>query len=228
MTAIDPQVLRQVSLFAGLSAEDLAALAGDLQRRHYARGQVIFRQGDPGVSLYLIEEGTIKIAVSTPGGKGLVLRIMGPRDFFGELSLLDGEPRSADAVAQSACQLLLLQREDFLRFVEARPGVAKGLLASVSRRLRYTTQQVQDAAFLDVPARLARVILELAQAYSQPGDEKLAVAPRPTQAELAEMVGATRESVNKWLGLYERQGLIRRESGALVIVQPDGLRKRIY
>lgn len=228
MTSIDPQVLRQVSLFASLSADDLAALAGDMQRRHYARGQVIFRQGDPGVSLYLVEQGTVKISVSTPGGKALILRLMGPRDFFGELSLLDGEARSADAVAQMECQLLLLQREDFLRFIEARPGVAKDLLASVSRRLRYTTQQVQDAAFLDVPARLARIILELAQARALPGEAGTAIAPRPTQAELAEMVGATRESVNKWLGLYERQGLIRREAGALVIAQPEELRKRIY
>ena len=134
--------------------------------------------------------------------------------------------RSADAIAHEDCRLLLLQREDFLRFVQARPGVAKDLLASVSRRLRYTTRQVQEAAFLDGPARLARVILELAQSPGAPG-RTLAVASRPTQAELAEMVGATRESVNKWLGLYERQGLIRRERGVILVLRPDDLKKRI-
>ena len=227
MTDLDPLVLRQVSLFASLAPDDLAVLAGNLQRRRYARGQVIFRQGDAGASLYLIEEGLVKIAVSTPGGKALVLRLLGPRDFFGELSLLDGEPRSADAIAHEDCRLLLLQREDFLRFVEARPGVAKGLLATVSRRLRYTTQQVQDAAFLDVPARLARVLLELAHIPAGLADDQL-IDPRPTQAELAEMVGATRESVNKWLGVYEREGLIQRQRGAIRVVRPDALRKRIY
>jgi CRP-like cAMP-binding protein len=226
VTTLDPLILKQVSLFTALPGDDLAALAGNLQRRRYARGQVIFRQGDPGVSLYLIEAGAVKIAVSTHRGKGLVLRILGARDFFGELSLLDGEPRSADAIAHEDCRLLLLQREDFLRFVEDRPGVAKDLLASVSRRLRYTTQQVQDAAFLDVPARLARVILELAQpgAAGQPPG----VAAGPTQAELAEMIGATRESVNKWLGVYQRQGLIRRERRALLVLRPDELKKRIF
>jgi CRP/FNR family cyclic AMP-dependent transcriptional regulator len=224
VSSLDPLVLQQVGLFAGLSADDLGALAANLQRRRYPRGQVVFRQGDPGASLYLIEAGSVKIVVSTPGGKTLTLRILGPRDFFGELSLLDGEPRSADAIVHEACRLLLLQREDFLRFIEARPGVAKSLLESVSRRLRYTTRQVQDAAFLDVPARLARVIVELAQAGPAGAS---AIAPRPTQTELAEMVGATRESVNKVLGLYERQGLIRRERGAIIVLQPEALRKRI-
>jgi CRP-like cAMP-binding protein len=111
--------------------------------------------------------------------------------------------------------------------MEARPGVALGLLATVSRRLRYTTQQVQDAAFLDVPARLARVLLELAQIPGGLGGAEQVIEPRPTQAELAEMVGATRESVNKWLGAYERDGLIRRERGAIRVVLPEALRKRI-
>jgi CRP-like cAMP-binding protein len=155
-----------------------------------------------------------------------VLNLLGPGDFFGELALLDGEPRSADAVAQEPCQLLLLQRDDFMHFLEARPHVAIKLLATVSRRLRHTTQQAEDIIFFDLPARLARVLLELAEADSAEGE--WVIASRPTQAELAEMVGATRESVNKWLGAYEEQGLIRRERNQLIILQPEALRKRIY
>jgi CRP-like cAMP-binding protein len=139
--------------------------------------------------------------------------------------LLDGEPRSADAVAQEACQLWLLQRADFLRYLETRPQVATMLLAALSRRLRRTNQVVQEAAFLDVPARLARLLLELAGEQGQTGAGDAMIAARLTQAELAGLIGATRESVNKWLGYYERQGLIRCQRGQIMVRQPQGLRE---
>ena len=228
MGAMNIAALEQVKLFAGLAAEDLVALAANLQRRRYGKGQFIFQQGDPGLCLYLVESGKVKIASFSSEGKGLVLNLLGPGDFFGELALLDGEPRSADAVAQEPCQLLLLQRDDFMDFLEARPHVAIKLLATVSRRLRHTTQQAEDIIFFDLPARLARVLLELAEAERTSVEGEWVIASRPTQAELAEMVGATRESVNKWLGAYEEQGLVRRERNQLVILQPEALRKRIY
>jgi CRP-like cAMP-binding protein len=228
VSTITPDALKQVSLFDELSADELEVLADSLLRRRYAKGQAVFHQGEAGTSLYLIESGAVKILITTPEGKGLVLRLLGPGDFFGELSLLDGEPRSADAIAQEPCELLLLRREDFLRFLEARPTVAARLLAAVSRRLRYTSRQAQETAFLDVPARLARVLLELVEVRGQPVDAGQQIASFPTQTELAEMVGATRESVNKWLGAYERQGLIRRERGSVLVLKPDELRRRIY
>lgn len=228
MGAMNIAALEQVKLFAGLAVEDLVALAANLQRRRYGKGQFIFQQGDPGLCLYLVESGKVKIASVSSEGKGLVLNLFGPGDFFGELALLDGEPRSADAVAQEPCQLLLLQRDDFMHFLEARPHVAIKLLATVSRRLRHTTQQAEDIIFFDLPARLARVLLELAEAERTSAEGEWVITSRPTQAELAEMVGATRESVNKWLGVYEEQGLIRRERNQLFILQPEALRKRIY
>jgi CRP/FNR family transcriptional regulator, cyclic AMP receptor protein len=228
MSAMNIAALAQVKLLAGLAAEDLVALAANLQRRRYGKGQFIFQQGDPGLCLYLVESGKVKIASFSSEGKGLVLNLFGPGDFFGELALLDGEPRSADAVAQEPCQLLLLQRDDFMRFLEARPHVAIKLLATVSRRLRHTTQQAEAIIFFDLPARLARVLLELAEAERTSAEGQWVIASRPTQAELAEMVGATRESVNKWLGAYEEQGIIRREGNQLIILEPEALRKRIY
>jgi CRP/FNR family cyclic AMP-dependent transcriptional regulator len=228
MGAMNIAALQQVKLFTGLAAEDLVVLAANLQRRRYGKGQFIFQQGDPGLCLYLVESGKVKIASFSSEGKGLVLNLFGPGDFFGELALLDGEPRSADAVAQEPCQLLLLQRDDFMRFLEARPHVAIKLLATVSRRLRHTTQQAEAIIFFDLPARLARVLLELAEAERTSTEAGWVITSRPTQAELAEMVGATRESVNKWLGAYEEQGLIRREGNQLIILQPEALRKRIY
>jgi CRP-like cAMP-binding protein len=228
MDTISIAALERVKLFADLAAEDLVALAANLQRRRYGKGQFIFQQGDPGLCLYLVESGKVKITSISTEGKGLVLNRFGPGDFFGELALLDGEPRSADAVAQEACQLLLLQRDDFMRFLEARPHVAIKLLATVSSRLRRTTQQAEDMVFSDLPARLARVLLELAEAERTSAEGEWVIASRPTQAELAEMVGATRESVNKWLGVYEEQGFIRRERNQLLILKPEALRKRIY
>lgn len=228
MGTVNIASLGRVKLFAGLAAEDLVALAANLQRRRYGKGQFIFQEGDPGLCLYLVESGKVKITSFSSEGKGLVLNLFGPGDFFGELALLDGEPRSADAVAQEPCQLLLLQRDDFMRFLETRPHVAIKLLATVSSRLRHTTQQAENMVFFDLPARLARVLLELAEAERTSAEGEWVITSRPTQAELAEMVGATRESVNKWLGVYEEQGLIRRERNQLVILQPETLRKRIY
>lgn len=219
--------LANISLFARLSPEDRAGLARLLKPRAYQPGETIFMQGDPGHGLYLIEQGRVKIVVTTPHGKGLLINTLAPGDFFGELALLDGEPRSADAVARDACRLLLLRREDFIPFVEARPGVAIRLMAVLSRRLRTTTQQVQDMAFSDVATRLARVLLALADDYGLEGPEGLSINRRITQSELAEMIGATRESANKWLKTYERQGLIRRQRGVITLLAPATLRRRI-
>ena len=220
-----PAVLSQVVLFTALSAEEHRALAACLRRRQYAKGQIIFVQGDPGTSLYLIETGRVKVVLTSEEGKERVLSILGPHDFFGELALLDGEPRSADAVALEACQLWLLQRADFLRYLETQPQVATKLLAVLSRRLRQTNQVVEEAAFLDVPARLARRLLELARDQGQPEAGGTVIATRLTQTELAGMIGATRESVNKWLGYYERQGLICCQRGQLTVLRPQGLRE---
>jgi CRP/FNR family cyclic AMP-dependent transcriptional regulator len=220
-----PPVLAQGALFAGLSAQQLGVLASSLRRRGYHRGEVIFRQDDPGTILYLIESGAVKIVLLSPAGKEVILALLRPGDFFGELALLDGEPRSADAIAHESSDLLLLHREDFLRFLETQPMAAESLLAAVGRRLRRTDQLVHDAAFLDVPARLARTLLEL---VGQSGLEKQESpgSLRLTQSELAGMVGTSRESVNKWLRYYERQGLVHQEKGLITVSKPQELRKR--
>jgi len=204
------------------------ALSASLRRRRYGKGTVIFVQGDPGSTLYLVESGRVKISASSPAGKEVILALHGPGDFFGELALLDGEPGSADAVAQEPCELLLLQRADFVRFLERRPKVGIGLLAAVSRRLRHTNQLVEGAALLDVPGRLARALVDLAESEGEQQAEGWVIHSPLTQSELAALVGATRESVNKWLGFYERQGLIRRMPGRIIVTKPQQLRRRVY
>ncbi len=228
MRAVDSQVVQRVGLFATLPAEDLAGLARLLRRRHYPRNAVIFLAGDPGSQLYLIEAGRVKIGLTSPEGQEVVLTTHGPGDFFGDLALLDGEPRSADATALEDCQLLLLGRDEFLHFLEARPRVAIALLAVLSRRLRRNARQVQDAAFLDVPARLASALLQLTQGPDEGGHDDAPWTARITQTELAGRIGATRESVNKWLRYYERQGLIHWGKGAITVVKPDDLRRKVY
>lgn len=219
--------LVQIPLFADLLPAELESLSGCLRRRSYAKGRAIFLQGDPGTSLYVIEAGRVKIVLPSPEGKEFVLNLLGPGDFFGELALLDAKPRSADAVAQESCRLLLLQRDDFLQFLEAHPRASVTLLAVLSRWLRRNAQIVQDAAFLDVPTRLARAILELTETEGQATEGSLVIGSRLTQSELAAMVGATRESVNKWLRSYQRQGLIRYDRGIITVLRPRALQDRI-
>ena len=222
-----PPVLGQIPLFAELTAEELDRLGACLRRRRYRKGEVIFLQGDPGTSLYIIDAGRVRIGLGSPDGKEVALALLGPADFFGDLALLDGEPRSADAIAHEPSELLVLRREDFLQFLGAHPRATTALLGVLSRRLRRNAQLLQDAAFLDVPGRLARIILELAQAEGRPDGTGLVITSRLTQTELAGMVGATRESVNKWLRSYERRGLISCQRGQITVLRPDELRNCI-
>ena len=220
------KTLAQVVLFAGLPPDDLAALGGSLRYRRYARGEIIFLRGDPGESLFLIESGTVKISLTSPDGKEMMLAVLFAGDFFGELALLDGGPRSADALALEACHLATLDRNDFRQFLAEHSSAAGTLLTVLSQRLRRDAEVVQDAAFLDVPARVARAILYLAAADGRPREGTIVLGAPLTQAALAGMVGATRESVNKWLRFFERQGMIRWDRGRLTVLQVQSLRQR--
>jgi CRP-like cAMP-binding protein len=229
-TRAEPELLAKVGLFAGLSTADLVGLAALMRSRPYAKDEVIYLRGDPGTAFYVIASGKVKIALTSPEGKELILRRYGPGGFHGELALLDDEPRSADAIATEQSVLLVLQRDAFRRFLSEHPDVATRLLSTVSQYLRRNAELIQDATFLDVPARLARILLELAGATSAselpaPGT---VIPDRMKQGELASLVGATRESVNKSLGAFEKQGLIRYEKGQITLLRPSGLKQRIY
>ncbi len=219
-------VLDSVPLFAGFSRNELDDLASFVRPRRYPKGSIIFHQGDPGTTLYLIETGEVKLMVTADSGKKVTLALLGPGTFFGELSLLDGGPRSANAVARVDCKLGVLDQERLIRFLAEHPPATASLLSVVTRRLRRTTDQVQDAFFLDIPARLAKVLLQVTETKSQSPDGFLS-APKLTQDELAEMVGGTRESINKCLRIYARQGLVRRHRGMVTVLKPEELRKHI-
>jgi CRP/FNR family transcriptional regulator, cyclic AMP receptor protein len=223
----EPDLLARVRLFADLSSSELIGLAALMRPRAYARDEVIYLRGDPGTALYVIASGRVKIALNSPDGKELILRRLEAGEFHGELALLDDEPRSADAIASEPSVLLVLQRDAFRQFLAEHPTVATKLLATLSHYLRRNTELIQDATFLDVPARLARVLLELAGVEGLPPAGAV-IPDRLKQTEIASLVGATRESVNKWLGAFEKQGLIRFERGQITLLQPEGLQRRIY
>ena len=225
MSTLD--LLAQVPLFSALTPKQLHRLGALVQRRRYAAGEVIFHEGDAGTALYIIENGEVKIVLGSAEGKEVVLRLFGRSDFFGELALLDGEPRSANAVAREACNLLLLRRADFLQFLVDEPQVAVNLLAVLSSRLRWTDQIVHDTEFLPVRARLVRVLLILAQTRGQAGPRGVVITSHLTQTDLANMVGATRESINKWLRFYERQGLVHHHRGRLILMDLRRLRDEV-
>ncbi|NTX06823.1 MULTISPECIES: Crp/Fnr family transcriptional regulator [unclassified Myxococcus] len=216
-------LLSEVSLFAGLEDEALESLSALLRPRRFARGEVVFHQGDVGTSLFIIRRGEIDIRLSSPDGKEVILSLLGRGDFFGELALLDGEPRSTDAVAREESELLTLQREDFRRFLETRPGVSLGLLATLSQMVRHVTQLVHDTHFLDARERLVRVLLDLGREQGVHGPGGVVIPCNLTQTDLANLCGLTRESTNKWLRFYVREGLLSYEGGVITLVHPERL-----
>jgi CRP-like cAMP-binding protein len=220
-----PELLKQVPFLTELSSAELASLTQSLRRRRYRQNEVIFHRDDPGDALFIVLSGTVKIGLRHEDGREITLTLLGAGDYFGELAVLDGEPRSADATAVEPVETLVLPRQVFLQFIDDNPEVARALLAAMSRKyVRRLTNTVHDAAFLDVPGRLARVLVNLAgeEAADPNGARRL----KTTQVELAAMVGETRESVNKWLGYFERQVWVQRERGAILILDPASLLSR--
>ncbi len=218
--------LARMPLFSELTDEERARLAALLRARRYARGEVIFLEGDEGTALCLIAEGRIRIQLTGTDGREVVITVYGPGEIFGEMALLDGEPRSADAIAQEPSRVFWLQRDDFQAFLEDHPRAAMKMLAALSRRLRHTTRVVQDATFRDVPARLARVLMDLVARDGQPAEDGIRIETRMTQSDLASRVGASRETVNRAVRGFEEHGWIRWEGSRIVIVRPDDLRRR--
>lgn len=211
--------LAHIPFFSQLSPDELERLTQSLRRKRFPRGEVIFHEDDPGNALYIVVSGSVKIVRRAEDGRELILSLITPGNYFGELSLLDGEPRSADAIAVEASELLLLPRDQFFRVLEESPGAAIRMLGTLSRRyVRHLTDVVEDATFLDVAGRLGRVLIHLS-------DSRAAHEPRValTQSDLAAMVGATRESVNKWLGNFERRGWIKRDKGDIVLLERQAL-----
>lgn len=224
----DAMFLARVPLFASLKADHLAELAGKLRVRNYRRGEVIFHQDDPGADLYIIKSGQVKIAASSLEGEEIIMALLTAGDSFGEIALLDGEPRSASAIAMEATETLALNRGDFLEIMTKNAEMVRTILASVAAGWRKASHLLQDAMFLDLPARLAKRLLELAEKHGVKTADGVEIDLLLTQQDLAAAVGVTRVAMNKQLGLLQDKGLISIEKKRIIILRPDELKKRIY
>jgi CRP/FNR family transcriptional regulator, cyclic AMP receptor protein len=210
-------ILRETSLLRSVPADDLNALAAASRLRTFRRGQVVFTRSDPGDTVIVVVSGRVKVTFRSADGGELTLAIIPPGGVLGELGVVDGGPRSADAETLEQSQLLLIPR-DAVRDVCARvPAAAQALTSSIAATLRRLTEAAADLVFLDLPRRVAKVLL------SQPRGDDGVIQPRLSQEELAHQVGSTRQSVNAALRGFERRGWIEMHDRAVTVKQPAAL-----
>jgi CRP/FNR family transcriptional regulator, cyclic AMP receptor protein len=223
---VDPDVVRSAPLFAGLDDEAATSLRASMSRTHLERGDELFAEGDPGETLYVITEGKIKLGRSSSDGRENLLAILGPGEMFGELSLFDPGPRTATATAVAETTLLGIGHGPMQSWLTDRPEVAKQLLKALARRLRRTNEHLADLVFSDVPGRVAKALLDLSARFGRPTDAGILVAHDLTQEELAQLVGASRETVNKALADFATRGWLRLEARAVLILDEERLQRR--
>jgi CRP/FNR family transcriptional regulator, cyclic AMP receptor protein len=215
-------VLRQNPIFRDLEPEALDQLCRYAKHTILKRGATLFAKDDPGNSLYAVISGTVKLSVSSPDGRNAILNLVGPGELFGEMSVLDGQPRSADATANTNCEIFVIDRRDFLPFVRSQPALAMKFIELLCARLRWTSEQVEQVILQDLPGRLASALLGLFEKRKpDPANHTISI----TQQEISEMVGMTRESINKQLRAWAARNWVRLEHGAIVILDPSALRE---
>ncbi len=220
--------LKKGRLFSDMPEGDLRRLEASMTRRSYTGGQIIFHMGDDGGSLYLIARGRVKVSIPSPQGDEVILAILSAGEILGELSLIDGKPRSASAEAIGKTEILCLQREAFLEFLRTRFDAALHVLEVLARRLRETDASLADAHFLDLRSRLAKKIIDLARIFGIREKDKLRIGVQVTQRDLASMVGAARESVNKQFMQMQQEGLVHLENRYITILDPVRLARRAW
>lgn len=220
-------VLRSAPLFAGLPDAAWEALAPRLTTRVVARGEALFREGDPGDELHVVVDGKVKITRASADGRENAIAILGPGDLLGELAIFDSQERGATATAVNDTTLASLARADFMSWLSEHPAVSLELLRALAVRLRQTNEAMADLVFTDVPGRIAKTLLGLGERFGSPtGDGGVRVAHDLTQEELAQLVGASRETVNKALSDFATRGWIRLDGRAVVLLDTDRLTRR--
>ncbi|MFN0282724.1 MAG: Crp/Fnr family transcriptional regulator [Kineosporiaceae bacterium] len=223
---MDDDVVRQAPLFAALDDEASTALRSTMATVDLGRGEVLFQEGDPGDRLYVIIDGKVKLGRASGDGRENLLAVLGPGEMFGELSLFDPGPRNATATAVADTTLIGLGNEDLTTWLAGRPDVARQLLRALARRLRRTNEALADLVFSDVPGRVAKALLDLSERFGRPNEDGLRVAHDLTQEELAQLVGASRETVNKALADFASRGWLRLEARAVVLLDIERMRRR--
>ncbi len=218
--------LRATAIFGGLPPSEIDGLASAAIPRSYPKGAFLFREGDPGNAMYVLVRGEIKIGRIGQRGDEVVLGLVKPGDAFGELALFEEEPtRTADAQAIEASECMALGKDALMAFLTRHPEVMRRIIQVLIGYLRDTDTTISETAFLDIPGRVAKKLLELAESHGEPAGGGVRIRLRFTQRTLAGMVGGSRENVNRALSRFERQGLIQRENGFTTILQRGRLRR---
>jgi CRP/FNR family transcriptional regulator, cyclic AMP receptor protein len=213
-------VLRKHPIFCDLDSEAFDQLCRYAKHATLKRGASIFSKGDPGNSLVAVVSGTVKISVSSPDGRSAILNLIGPGEIFGEVAVLDGQARTADATANTNCEIFVIDRREFLPFVRSQPALAMKFIELLCARLRWTSDQVEQVILQDLPGRLASALIRLTERHKlAQGGHTIAI----TQQEISEMVGMTRESINKQLRAWEARNWVRLEHGAIVVLDAEPL-----
>jgi CRP-like cAMP-binding protein len=219
------RLLRETDLFAGIDGAAAEALAARLVRKRFRRRQALFQQGDPGDALYVLVDGAVEVFLTSEAGDRMVLTTLTAPEVFGEISLLDGGVRSAGCEAIDDTTVFLLSRATFLDHLREHPAFAEQLLRGLGGLVRRLSEQASDFVFLDLPGRLAKVLLRLA-ADTGPEVEGVPLEIAVTQRRLAEMAGGSRQSVNQILQTFAERGVIELHARKIVICDPDHLRRR--
>lgn len=224
---MDDDVVLSAPLFASIDPDATGALRATMAEITLERGDVLFREGEPGDRLYVIANGKIKLGRRSSDGRENLLAVLGPGEMIGELSLFDPGPRTATATAVADTTLHELAHSALVVWIEEHPAVAKHLLGALAARLRRTNEALADLVFSDVPGRVAKALLGLSSQFGTPVDDGVRVAHDLTQEELAQLVGASRETVNKALADFAARGWIRRDGRAVVLLDLERLEHRV-
>ena len=221
------EVLSQIPIFASLGDEDRRSLAEHIGRQSLRKGSTLFRRGEAGNALYIIIRGQVRIFASTRQGNEITLALLGAGEFFGEMALLDGQPRSANAETTEDTDLHVLDRDNFFSFLMHKESALRALLHALSRRLRKTDDLLTEACFLQISHRLARKLVELSETVAAAEGTSASYNIGTTQRELAGMIGTTRESVNKELKILRRKGLVQTSRSRITVRDLERLKRRI-
>lgn len=224
---MDENLITAVPLFEALNEEDQAALHAMMSEVSFRRGEKLFNEGDPGDRLYILVDGKVKLGHTAADGRENLIAVLGAGEMIGELTLFDPGPRSTTATAVAPTTMLELDHDAMMNFLDTRPELAKHMLKALSQRLRRTNDQLADLVFSDVPGRVAKALLDLSDRFGAAAEDGTVHVPHElTQEELAQLVGASRETVNKSLAEFVSRGWIRLEGRGVHLLEVDRLRRR--
>ncbi|MBP2475279.1 CRP-like cAMP-binding protein [Crossiella equi] len=220
------ETLARAGIFQGVDPSAAEALASSLESVDFPRSHVIFAEGEPGDRLYILQSGKVKLGRKSPDGRENLLAIMGPSDMFGEMSIFDPGPRTSTATTVTEVRALTMDRPALREWINKRPEIAEQLLRVLARRLRRTNNMLADLIFTDVPGRVAKALLQFAQRFGSQEGGLLRVTHDLTQEEIAQFVGASRETVNKALADFAHRGWLRLEGKSVLILDPERMARR--